>query len=85
MRFEFFIEISGCPAFLETKTKTGAEPCVTKEAVTSVRLRPLCRQMRLAVDSNEGAWENVWPTKNRRWEGVVDFWKVKTLLGRLQG
>lgn len=27
-----------------------------QEAVTSVRLRPLCRQMRVAVDSNEG-WE----------------------------
>eukprot|EP00435_Cladocopium_sp_Y103_P011761 s1028_g3.t1 len=26
------------------------------EAVTSVRLRPLCRQMRVAVDSNEGLW-----------------------------
>ncbi len=57
-------------------TSDGDEPCVTKEAVTSVRLRPLCRQMRLAVDSNEGAWENVWPTKNRRWEGVVDFLKL---------
>lgn len=37
-----------------TKGGTPWDPRFAQEAVTSVRLRPLCRQMRVAVDSNEG-------------------------------
>ena len=32
-----------------------AHSLVFEEAVTAVRMRPLCRQMRVAVDGNEGA------------------------------
>ncbi|CAJ1371460.1 unnamed protein product [Effrenium voratum] len=47
---------TSCFPLLDCPPEVLSSVLLLSEASTSVRLRPLCRQMRIAVDGNEGMW-----------------------------